>query len=120
MPTVLLSNMPARKDPVNLFLSIMLWISQMFLVSLQNCICGKDCEKEVEGGEIPDSMSSTLKFVDQASFPNIFTILHILATISVTSCSGERSVSSLWQLKNYLRSTMRQTRSNGLALIHAH
>ena len=65
-------------------------------------------------------LSSTLKFVDQLSFPNIFTILHIVATIRVTSCCCDWSISSLWHLKNYLRSTTRQTRFNGLALIHAH
>ena len=77
-------------------------------------------EKKEEGGEIPDRVSTTLKLVDQASFPNIHTILVILATIPVTSCSCERSISSLRLLKNYLRNTMGQSRLNGLALMHAH
>ena len=55
-----------------------------------------------------------------ASFPNVFTILQILATIPVTSCSCERSISCLRYLKNYLRGTMGEERLNGLAIMHAH
>ena len=61
-----------------------------------------------------------LPSVDPASFPNIFTILQILAKIPVTSCSCERSISCLRYLKNYLRGTMAEERLNGLALMHAH
>ena len=70
--------------------------------------------------DIPQKITETLKVVDPPSFPNVFAILKIVATIPVTSCSCERSISCLRHLKNYLRGTMGQERLNGLALIHAH
>ena len=79
-------------------------------------------EKKEKKGDIPERIASTLKSVYPASFPNIFTILQILATIPVTSCScdHERSISCLRYLKNYPRGTMVEERLNGLALMHAH
>ena len=58
-------------------------------------------EKKEKKGDIPERIASTLKSVYPASFPNIFTILQILATIPVTSCScdHERSISCLRYLK---------------------
>lgn len=77
-------------------------------------------EKKAKAEDIPEKIASTLKSVDPASFPNVFTILQILATIPVTSCSCERSISCLRYLKNYLRGTMGEERLNGLAIMHAH
>ena len=79
-------------------------------------------KKKEKKGDIPEKIASTLKSVYPASFPNIFTILQILATIPVTSCScdHERSISCLRYLKNYPRGTMVEERLNGLALMHAH
>ena len=77
-------------------------------------------EKKEKAEEIPEKISSTIKIVDPIAFPNIFTILQIVTTIPVTSCSCERSISSLRNLKNYLRSTMGEERLNGLALMHTH
>ena len=77
-------------------------------------------DKREKVADIPEKIASTLKSVDPASFPNIFTILQILATIPITSCSCERSKSCLRYLKNYLRGTMGEERLNGLALVHAH
>ena len=76
-------------------------------------------EKKEKAEDIPEKIASTLKSVDPASFPNVFTILQILATIPVTSCSCERSISCLRYLKNYLRGTMGEERLNGLAIMHA-
>ena len=53
-------------------------------------------------------------------FPIIKTLLHLSATIPVTTASAERSFSSLRRPKNYLRSTMGQERLNGLAVINIH
>ena len=53
-------------------------------------------------------------------FPNVNTLLRIICTLPVTTCSCERSISGLRRLKTYLRSTMGQTRLNGLALLHFH
>ena len=44
--------------------------------------------------------------------------LQILSVIPATSCSAERSFSSLRRLKNHLRSTMGQERLSNLALLH--
>ena len=51
------------------------------------------------------------------SFPNVETALHLFLTLMVTNCSGERSFSVLKRVKNYLRSTMSQTRLSALALL---
>lgn len=50
-------------------------------------------------------------------FPNACIAYRILLTIHVTVASAKRSFSKLKLLKSYLRSTMLQTRLNGLALI---
>ena len=44
--------------------------------------------------------------------------LKILAVIPATSCSAERSFSSLRRLKTYLRNSMGQERLSSLALLH--
>ena len=56
-------------------------------------------------GNRPDSISSTLKIIDEYAFPNIYAILKILAVIPITTCSCERSISTLRRLKDYKRSS---------------
>ena len=80
----------------------------------------EDMVEEVGIDKLPDRVSKTLISVERVAFPNIFTVLKILATIPVTSCSCERSISCLRLLKNYLRNTTGQERLNGLTLMHAH
>jgi len=53
-------------------------------------------------------------------YPNIKRLLLIFATIPVTTCTSERSFSSLKRIKTYLRSTMGENRLNGLALLNIH
>ena len=77
---------------------------------------GKDDRRE----DIPDSIDATLEQIDKDAYVNIYTILQILITIPISSASCERSISTLRNLKTYLRSTMVQDRLNGLALMHAH
>ena len=50
--------------------------------------------------------------------PEFAKALKILAVIPATSCSAERSFSSLRRLKTYLRSSMGQERLSNLALLH--
>ena len=69
---------------------------------------------------LPARISDTLKQTDPHIFPNIFTMLKILAVLPVTTCSCGRSISVLRRVKTYLRSTMTQERLNGLALLHIH
>ena len=53
-------------------------------------------------------------------FPNIRTLLIIVATIPVTTATPERTFSTLKLLKSYLRTTMGQDRLTGLALLYLH
>ena len=50
--------------------------------------------------------------------PEFAKALKILAMIPATSCSAERSFSSLRRLKTYLRNSMGQERLSSLALLH--
>jgi hypothetical protein len=47
-------------------------------------------------------------------------LLQLLATLPVTTCSSERSFSTLRRIKTYLRSTMGSERLNGLAMLSIH
>ena len=71
-------------------------------------------------GELPSKPKETLLYCDYNYFPNIHTLLRIICTLPVTSCSCERSISGLKRLKTYMRSTMGQERLNGLAMMHFH
>lgn len=53
-------------------------------------------------------------------FPNIGTILRLLLTLPVGSCSCERSFSAMRRLKTWQRSSMTEGRFNGLALLSVH
>ena len=66
----------------------------------------------------PNSAAKSSKVCDQDSFPNIFILLKIAATIHVTSCECERSGSVLKRLNTYLRASMGQERLTSLAMIH--
>ena len=50
--------------------------------------------------------------------PTLAKALKIFAVIPATSCSSERSFSSLRRLKTYLRSMMGQERLSNLAILH--
>ena len=56
----------------------------------------------------------------QIFFPNTHVLLKIAATHPVTSCDCERSISKLRLVKSILRTSMREERLNGLALMYAH
>lgn len=73
-----------------------------------------------ENSCLPDRLYKTLKEVNPKVFPNIHTTLKILATLPITTCEAERSISVIRRLKTYLRSTMTQARFNRLALLHVH
>ncbi|XP_047134683.1 52 kDa repressor of the inhibitor of the protein kinase-like [Hydra vulgaris] len=71
-------------------------------------------------GDVPSNISETLKAINFPGFENIKVCLKLLATFPLTSCECERTFSSLWRLKNYMRSTMVQDRLNCLALMNIH
>ena len=53
-------------------------------------------------------------------FSEIDKILQLYLTIPVTTCTAERSFSSLRRIKTYLRSTMSEERLNNILLLHVH
>ena len=67
-----------------------------------------------DGLNTPDKV---LKYTDKDMYPNIYTLIIIMATLPVTSCECERSISMLRCIKTSLRSTMGQGRLNGLAML---
>ena len=69
---------------------------------------------------LPDSVSVTLKRINFSCFPIIKTALQILGTVPVTSCTCERSFSSMKLLKTYNCSTMTNDRLNALAMLNVH
>ena len=122
IPSILLATNPIWKDNVREFCNhyrhdipnyaglpaeLLLW---------ETMWKGKNDRRE----DIPDSIDATLEQIDKGAYVNIYTILQILITIPISSASCERSISTLRNLKTYLRSTMVQDRLNGLALMHAH
>jgi len=58
-----------------------------------------------------------LQNADKDIYPNVYVLLVLAATIPVTSCECERSISMLRLVKTPLRSTMTQERLNGLAMM---
>ena len=68
----------------------------------------------------PTTLSATLQHSSPTFYPNITTMLKLMATLPITSCEWERSFSRLRTLKTYLRSTMTQERLSGLALMCIH
>lgn len=72
----------------------------------------------------PDHISTPAEMLDYIYKDNILELygnlsiaLRLLLTLPITVASGERSFSTLKQIKTYLRSTMSQERLNGLAMI---
>lgn len=53
-------------------------------------------------------------------FSEIDKILWLYLTISVITCTAERSFSSLRHIKTYLRSTMSEENLNNVLLLHVH
>ena len=52
------------------------------------------------------------------TYPSIQTLLHIFATLPVTTSTTERSFNALKYIKSYLRFTMNENRLNGLAHLY--
>ena len=69
---------------------------------------------------LPSTFDQLLSHTDALFFPNILTAMGIFGTIPVTTCSCERSISTLGRLKTFMRSTMGQKRLTSLALLNVH
>ena len=81
----------------------------------QNYWNSERCLTIAEGLDTP---AKVLKHTDKDMYPNIYTLSVIMATLPVTSCECERSISMLRHIKSSLRSTMGQNRLNGLAMLY--
>ncbi|XP_047124132.1 52 kDa repressor of the inhibitor of the protein kinase-like [Hydra vulgaris] len=68
----------------------------------------------------PKTISDSLQKCDGNMFPNISTILRILCTVPVTTCTCERSLSALKRIKTSLRNSMTDDRLNGIFMLHIH
>ena len=65
----------------------------------------------------PKTLSESMKHCP-VSLPNTYTLLKLFATLPLSSCSCERSASTLRRLNSYLRCTQTEDRLSALALIH--
>ena len=65
-----------------------------------------------------DSCAASLKACDSDDFPNLYILFKIAATLPVTSCECERSISTMRILNNYMRCTMGESRLSSLAIMH--
>ena len=68
---------------------------------------------------LPTSPSQALPHATSL-YPDIRVLLLVLLTLPITSCSSERSFSTLKRIKTYLRSTWGNERLTSLALMHIH
>jgi len=73
----------------------------------------QDCDK-------PDCAIDALGMCNEAKYPNIFKIIKIMSTLPVTTCTPERTFSTLKRLKTYLRNAAGEERLTGLALMSVH
>ncbi|KAL4142390.1 hypothetical protein QTP88_004857 [Uroleucon formosanum] len=76
--------------------------------------------KSVPDNELPKSAIDTLGVMSKDFYPNIWCLISILATLSVSTSSAERSFSTLRRLKTYLRNSCSEDRLTGLALLSVH
>lgn len=80
----------------------------------------KNVLKRTEVDKKPKTVIQYLQFCDEDLFPNVNKLLKLLCILPVTTCTSERSFSSLRRLKTYLRSTVSEDRLNGLAMLSIH
>ena len=72
-------------------------------------------------GEVSsDSLGTAILECDDERFPNVFRLIKIGCTIPITSCTCERSSSTLRRLRNWMRSSMSCSRLSSLALMNIH
>lgn len=53
-------------------------------------------------------------------YPNVYKLLKILLTLSITSCEAVRSFSTLKRVKTYLRNSISAFKLNGLSTLNIH
>lgn len=80
----------------------------------------KEKWKQENPSNLPKTAMSALEKCDKTFFPNIYTLLKLLAVLPVSVATVERSFSSLRRLNTYLRNSISESRLNGLALLSVH
>jgi hypothetical protein len=101
-------------------------LTDAYAVDLQCSQQGAICELELWYKKLaameqpPNNAIDAYLICNCDLFPVIKQLLKILATLPVSTCTSERSFSTLRRLKTYLRNTMCEERLNGLALLHVH
>ena len=63
---------------------------------------------------------SQLSTAEQSAFSQVWILMKLLLVMPATNATSERSFSALRRVKNYLRSTMTQSRLNNLMILHVH
>lgn len=98
---------------------------ELHLSMLSDLITSKGSKKSGQRGERRLGITDVIKLFKtnhtwRTLLPEVMTLLTLYLCIPVTSCTAERSFSSLRRLKTYLRSTMSQERLNHVAILHSH
>lgn len=77
-------------------------------------------QRDVDGQDsLPTTPTLALRHAT-AMFPNLCSLLKVLCTLPVTTCTAERSFSGLKRIKSVIRATMGNQRLTGLAMMHMH
>ena len=69
--------------------------------------------------DVKEHMQSLLPGM-QSSMSEAFTLLRLILVMPATNAVSERSASALMRVKNYLRSTMNQSRLSNVIVLHVH
>ena len=69
---------------------------------------------------MPDTFIAALNACCQDTFPNMFVLLKILATLPVSSCEPERMFSKVDRTLTAIRSSMSEDRLEALVILQAH
>uniref|UniRef100_A0A3Q3QB42 HAT C-terminal dimerisation domain-containing protein n=1 Tax=Monopterus albus TaxID=43700 RepID=A0A3Q3QB42_MONAL len=77
-------------------------------------------ESRPDAAILPRNALDVLNACNQHFFPNVFKLIQILVTPPVTTAHVERSFSRLGRIKDLRRSTMSESRLNGLTLLSEH
>ena len=70
--------------------------------------------------DVPSTLRTALKRTNSLMFPNMHTILRIMLTFPVTTCTCERSIAVLNRIKSYNRTTQLDDRLTGHSMICAY
>lgn len=76
--------------------------------------------ERTRNADLPKTALDALVRCDKDTHKIIHTLLHILCTLPVSNASSERTFSTLRRTKTWLRTTMTESRLEGLALLHVH